>query len=320
MDWRSLQRKNFTCIDKLCAFLELDEANCKRVLHSSKFALNLPLRLAQKIAKNDLDDPLFRQFVPLTEETNVNPGYSFDPVQDGCARKSRKLLHKYQGRALLLATSACVMHCRFCFRQKFDYETEQKFFEEELSLVAQDSSIKEIILSGGDPLSLSNATLKQLFDRLAGIPHLSLIRFHTRFPIGIPERIDTEFLEILAGSRLQVWMVIHCNHPLELDQEVITALKKVQKQGVPVLNQGVLLKGINDSFEVQKTLLERFIDNGIVPYYLHQLDRVEGTAHFEVSQEEGIALIEKLRASLPGYAIPRFVAEIPHRPSKTPLT
>lgn len=319
MDWRSIQRKNFIRIEELCDFLALDKERRSQVLSSPRFSLNLPLRLAEKIAKNTLDDPLFRQFVPVQEEVAVVPGFISDPVQDGCARKERKLLHKYPGRALLLCTSACAMHCRFCFRQNFDYETVQKSYETEIGAIANDPSLKEIILSGGDPLSLSNACLKEVFDGLAAIEHVTLLRFHTRFPIGIPERIDTGFLELLAATRLQVWMVIHCNHPAELDHDVLRALKMVQKQGVPVLNQAVLLRGVNDTFEIQKALHERLADHGIVSYYLHQLDRVQGTAHFEVTQEEGIALINQLRACLPGYAVPRYVAEIPGRLSKTIL-
>lgn len=319
MDWRSIRKKNFTRIDELCDFLGLDSEKRARVLSAPRFSLNLPLRLAQKIAKNTLDDPLFRQFVPLQEERAATDGFLRDPVQDGNARKERKLLHKYQGRALLLCTSVCAMNCRFCFRQNFEYETEQKSFEKELTMIAEDPTLKEIILSGGDPLSLSNHVLKELFDGLNAIEHVSLIRIHTRFPLGIPERIDEGFLELLSTSRSQVWMVLHCNHPCELDADVLCYLKRVQKLGVPVLNQGVLLRGINDTVAVQKALHERFVDHGIIPYYLHQLDRVQGTSHFEVSQEEGIALIQQLRESLPGYAVPRYVAEIAGKPSKTVL-
>jgi KamA family protein len=166
---------------------------------------------------------------------------------------------------------------------------------------------------------LSNAVLKELFDGLAAIEHVTLLRLHTRFPLGIPERIDQSFLELLSATRLQAWMVIHCNHPNELDADVLRALKEVQKRGVPVLNQAVLLRGVNDTFEVQKALHERLADHGIIPYYLHQLDRVLGTAHFEVPQEEGVALIQELRNFLPGYAVPRYAAEIPGRLSKTIL-
>ncbi len=319
MDWRNVQRKNFTRIEDLCDFLELDAARRSQILKAPRFALNVPFRMAAKMAKNSLDDPLFRQFVPLQDELNIAPGFLADPVKDGNVRKERKLLHKYQGRALLVCTGACAMNCRFCFRQNFDYASEQKTFEKELALIAGDPSLKEIILSGGDPLSLSNAVLQQLVDGLAAIPHLSLLRFHTRFPLGIPERIDEGFLALLAGCRLQTWFAIHCNHPRELDLDVTTALQKIQKLGIPILNQSVLLRGVNDTFDTQKALQETLADHGIASYYLHQLDRVQGAAHFEVPQDEGAALIERLRASLPGYAVPRYVAEIPGHTSKMPL-
>ncbi len=317
MSWRTIQRKNFTRVQELCDFLELDDVARAKVLKTPRFPLNLPFRLAAKMGKNNLNDPLFRQFVPIKDELAVSSGFLLDPVKDASVRKERKLLHKYPGRALLLATGACAMNCRFCFRQNFEYETEQKSFENELRLIADDPSLKEIILSGGDALSLSNAVLQELTQGLSAIPHLSLLRFHTRFPLGIPERLDEDFIELLATCRLQIWFVIHCNHPLELDADVAAALRKIQKLGIPVLNQFVLLKGVNDTFPILKELHERLIECGIIPYYMHQLDRVQGAAHFEVDREEGLALIQQLRASLPGYAVPRFAVEIPGEISKT---
>jgi EF-P beta-lysylation protein EpmB len=220
---------------------------------------------------------------------------------------------------LLICTSACAMHCRYCFRQNFDYETENKGFAEELAMIAEDSSLHEILLSGGDPLSLSNTSLKALIEALAKIPHLKRLRFHTRFPIGIPERIDDEFLDILEKTRFQTWFVIHTNHPQELDKDIFQALKKVQKLGIPVLNQTVLLKGVNDNLETLKKLCETLVDQGILPYYLHQLDRVQGSHHFEVAEERGHELIEELLKEIAGYAVPKYVREISGEPSKTPL-
>jgi EF-P beta-lysylation protein EpmB len=317
MNWKSIQRNNFTRLENLCDFLMLDANLREQLIKFPKFALNVPYRLAAKMAKNSLDDPLLRQFIPRQEEHVISSGFIIDPVQDRRAIKEKKLLHKYHGRALLITTGACVMHCRFCFRQNFDYEKGPKSFEKELAAIANDPSLKEIILSGGDPLSLSNDVLRELIQSLDQIPHLSMLRFHTRFPLGIPERIDEELLCILGNSRLQTWMIIHCNHPSELDTDVLEALKKVQKLGIPLLNQSVLLRGVNDTFSVQKALNECLAENGIVSYYMHQLDRVQGAAHFEVTEEEGRALIQQLRASLPGYAVPRYVAEIPGRASKT---
>jgi EF-P beta-lysylation protein EpmB len=318
--WRQVQRQNFTCWKKLTEFLQLDPAHFPDILKDSKFPLNLPLRLAQKIKKNSWDDPILIQFLPVNKEKEVVPGFNADPVGDLEARQSSKLLKKYQGRALLVCTSSCAMNCRFCFRQNYDYETEDKTFAEEIELIRQDSTLTEIILSGGDPLSLSNETLSNLIKKLDVIPHLERLRFHTRFPIGIPERIDEEFLSLLEQIRLQVFFVIHTNHPSELDAQVFSALKKIQKLGIPVLNQTVLLRGVNDNTTTMRALCEKLSGNGILPYYLHQLDRVQGAAHFEVSEEEGQALIAELTEQMSGYAIPKYVKEEAGESSKTGLS
>lgn len=315
--WRTIQRRNFTDWKLLLSFLELD-ADCD-ILPNPRFPLNLPHRIASKIEKGNRKDPLLLQFLPTIKELDRDPSFVLDPVADGKACKTPKLLQKYHGRALLVPTGACVMNCRFCFRQHFDYEREDKTFDAEIEAIARDTSLREIILSGGDPLSLGDELLGSLIYRLSNIAHLKLLRFHTRFPIGIPERIDASFLSLLESTRLQVFFIIHCNHPRELDDDILAALKKIQKLGCQVLCQSVLLKDINDNVDTLRALYEKLVDAGIIPYYLHQLDRVEGAKHFEVPIETGIALIEKLRAFLPGYGVPSFVAEIPHEPSKTTL-
>jgi EF-P beta-lysylation protein EpmB len=317
--WRQIQLQNFTCWKKLADFIELDPAYFPAILKDSHFPLNLPLRLAQKIQKNRWDDPILLQFLPVEKEKEIVLGYKADPVGDLEARQSSKLLKKYHGRALLVCTSSCAMNCRFCFRQNYDYETQNKEFAEEIELIRQDASLTEIILSGGDPLSLSNETLRSLMQRLDVIPHLQRLRFHTRFPIGIPERIDEEFLSILEKTNLQVFFVIHTNHVSELDAQVAASLKKIQKLGIPVLNQTVLLRGVNDNVSSLKELCEKLAAHGIIPYYLHQLDRVQGAAHFEVSEEEGRALIAELTELMSGYAVPKYVKEEAGEPSKTGL-
>jgi EF-P beta-lysylation protein EpmB len=315
--WRRIQRENFTSIPSLLDFLELSEIHRKSILLSPQFPLNLPRRLAAKIAKNTLDDPILRQFVPLVDETVQMQGFTSEPLQDSSFRKSKKLLQKYKGRALIVTTSACAMNCRFCFRQNFPYETEKIGFEEELAFLSEDASISEVILSGGDPLSLSDAALLALFQKLSAIPHLRRIRFHSRFPIGIPERIDESFLSILSASPKQIFFVIHCNHPRELDEEVIAALRKIASLGIPVLNQSVLLKGVNDDPKVLLDLSEALINSGIVPYYLHEHDRVEGASHFALPNAAGPELIRTLQEHVSGYGVPRLVREEPGHPSKT---
>lgn len=318
--WRQIQRQNFTHWERLAEYLELSIDNKRKLLKNPKFVLNVPLRLAQKMTKNNLEDPIFKQFCPTLEENLITSGYSKDPVKDAHFRKETGLLHKYKGRALLVSTSACAMHCRYCFRQNFDYDPSKNGFAKEFETIAQDPSLHEIILSGGDPLSLEDYTLKNILDRLEEIPSIRRVRFHTRFPIGIPERMDENFLSILKKRRYQIWFVVHVNHPFELDEEVLLGLKKIQYLGIPVLNQSVLLKGVNDTFEIQKDLCEKLVDHGIQPYYLHQLDRVQGASHFEVESLEGCRLIEQLTSHLSGYAIPKYVREIPGALSKTSLT
>lgn len=314
--WRQIWRQNFTRWDALAKFLELSHEQCEVILQNPKFVLNLPLRLAKKIAKGTLEDPILRQFLPTIEEEMKKEGFGCNPVGDQEAREAPKLLHKYKGRALLLCTSACAMNCRFCFRQNFDYETESHTFAEEFEIIAKDATIHEIILSGGDPLSLSDQALKKILDSVSLIPHVRRIRFHSRFPIGIPERIDECFLQLISSTRCQVWFVIHSNHPAELDDDVLFRLKTLQKRGVVVLNQAVLLRGVNDCLEILKDLCLKLVDNGIVPYYLHQLDRVQGAAHFEVPEEEGKQLVKALAEQLSGYAVPRYVREIAGYPGK----
>jgi EF-P beta-lysylation protein EpmB len=255
--------------------------------------------------------------LPVDEEYVSVSAFSSDPVGDGACRIGQKLLSKYQGRVLLLATSACAMHCRFCFRQLFDYDVTDKLFEDELQIIAEDPSINEVILSGGDPLSLDNKILGSLIERIAFIPHVRKLRFHTRFPIGIPERIDEGFLEILANCPLQVWFALHVNHSTELDADILKAMKSIQRLGIPVITQTVLLQGVNDDVDTLVGLCSDLVDNGIMPYYLHQLDRVEGSAHFEVPEECGKQLITEMARRLPGYAVPRYVREIPGMPNKT---
>ena len=319
LPWRQLQRQNFTCWKNLSEFLELDPAHFPDILKDSHFPLNLPVRLAQKIQKKRWDDPILLQFLPTMREKEIVTGFTANPVGDLEARKSSKLIQKYQRRALLVCTGTCAMNCRFCFRQNYNYESQDKTFAEEIELIRQDKTLTEIILSGGDPLALSNETLANLIQQLDGIPHLERLRFHTRFPIGIPERIDDEFVALLERTRMQVFFLIHSNHPSELDDEIAASLKKIQKLGIPVLSHIVLLRGVNDTVPVLQELCEKLVRNGILPYCLSQLDRVQGAAHFEVPEEKGRALLAELTKLMSGYAVPKYVKEEAGMPSKTRL-
>lgn len=315
--WRQLLRNNFTNWEKLADYLELDSSQRQTIIHRPDFPLNLPRRLAEKIQKKTLQDPILKQFLPTISEKVVAAGFSTDPTNDNSFRCAPKLLHKYNGRALIMATGACAMHCRYCFRQNFDYEVEIKNFDREIALISQDPTIHEVILSGGDPLSLSNETLETLLDQLAFLPHVQRVRFHTRFLMGIPERIDPPFLEIVRTFPLQIWVVIHANHPREFDEDIFSVLRTLRQNGAVLLCQSVLLREVNDSADTLVELCELLVNNGVVPYYLHQLDRVEGASHFEVPEEEGMKLMQDISARLPGFAVPKYARETPGAPGKS---
>jgi EF-P beta-lysylation protein EpmB len=231
-------------------------------------------------------------------------------------------LHKYDGRALLIATGSCAIHCRYCFRREFPYGEQQASagrFRHALEQIAADESIAEVILSGGDPLSLSNARLAELGARLESIPHLRRLRIHSRHPVVLPGRVDEGLLDWLGGLRLSTVLVIHANHAAEIDGEVEAALAALSGCRVLLLNQSVLLRGVNDSVEALAALSERLADVGVLPYYLHLLDRVRGAAAFEVPEGRARELAEALRGLLPGYLVPRLVREVPGERSKTPV-
>ncbi len=250
------------------------------------------------------------------------PASSLDPVDDDAAARQPGLLQKYHGRVLLIATGTCAVHCRYCFRRHFSYDEAPRSladWEPALDEIAADTSLHEVILSGGDPLTLVDATLAAMIERLEAIPHLRRLRIHTRLPIVIPERVTDELVSMLHGSRLMPIVVLHANHANELDRHVAAAVARLAEAGVMLLNQAVLLAGVNDSVEAQAALCERLIDLRVMPYYLHQLDRVAGAAHFEVPIATGRRIIEELRARLPGYAVPRYVQEVAGALSKIDL-
>ena len=289
------------------------------------FPLMVPLSYLSRIEPGNPDDPLLKQVLPVDHENQIVPGFSDDAVGDLKVRSTPGILHKYQGRALLMVSGACAINCRYCFRRHYPYRDEPRTlaeWEPVWDALRADDSIQEVILSGGDPLLLTDLRLQELCERIAEIPHVKRLRVHSRMPIVLPDRIHSGLLELfqqLAEKGVLVWMVIHANHPNEIAEDVETALKQLRSAGIPVLNQSVLLKGINDCVEVLASLSERLINQGVTPYYLHQLDRVAGTAHFEVPEEQGRAIICELRRRLPGYAVPQYVREIAGEAHKVSL-
>ena len=308
---------------ELCRFLELPEEYIEPAQAAARqFPLFAPRGFVARMRPGDPADPLLRQVLPLGEELVEVPGFVSDPVDDDAATRTPGLLQKYHGRALLIATGTCAIHCRYCFRRHFPYdETPRSLaqWEPAFDEIASDPSLREVILSGGDPLTLVDATLAAMIDRLSAIPHLRRLRIHTRLPIVIPERVTNGLVDMLRETRLTSVVVLHANHANELDSQVADAVAKLAGAGVMLLNQAVLLAGVNDSTSAQVNLCERLVELRVTPYYLHQLDRVAGAAQFEVPVADGLQIIEELRARLPGYAVPRYVQEVPGAFSKTDL-
>ncbi len=286
------------------------------------FPLLVPLSYVKRIKKGDINDPLLRQVLPLREELADEAGFSQDPVGDKAAIVQSGLLQKYKNRVLLMMTSACPVHCRYCFRRHFPYSEHKgahKHFQEALKTIAADQSINEVILSGGDPLSISDNYLGELVQALDEIPHLTRVRIHSRYPIFLPERITPELLAILANTRLKTVMVIHCNHANEIDEQVYASLSALKQTGITLLNQSVLLKQVNDDADSLIQLSETLFNADVLPYYLHLLDKVQGAAHFDIREDKALALIEQIRQSLPGYLVPSLVREVPGLPYKKPI-
>jgi EF-P beta-lysylation protein EpmB len=287
------------------------------------FPLRVPRSFLARIRPGDPDDPLLRQILPVTEELTEHPGYGADPVGEHAAVRAPGLLQKYRGRALLITTSTCAVHCRYCFRREFPY-TEQigegPRWAEALAQIARDASLEEIILSGGDPLSLSNARLASLGRSLAAIPHVRRLRVHTRQPVVLPDRVDEGLLQWLRSASLPIVFVLHINHPREIDEAVAEACAALRATGITLLNQSVLLAGVNDEADVLEELSQRLFRAGVLPYYLHALDPVRGAAHFAVPDERARSIAGVLAARLPGYLVPRLVRETPAAAAKVALS
>jgi L-lysine 2,3-aminomutase len=288
----------------------------------AEFALRVPASFVRRMRAGDRSDPLLRQVLPAAAELAPAPGYGPDPVGERTAARAPGLLQKYHGRALLVTTGACAVHCRYCFRRAFPYAratTGGTRLEAALAEIARDSSLEEIILSGGDPLSLSNVRLGRLTGALTRIAHVRRLRVHTRTPIVQPSRVDAGLVAWLGAIPVPTAVVLHANHPAEIDAEVRAALARLRASRVTLLNQSVLLKGVNDDVRVLGELSERLFEAGVLPYYLHLLDRVRGARHFAVGTARAREIAAGLAARLPGYLVPRLVRELAGAPAKVAL-
>lgn len=312
--WTVHMREAIRSIEALEEFLNLQIGTLGDQKHAvDSFPLFVPLPFARRIEVGNLSDPLLLQVLPTESESTSPSHFQNDPVSDLGHRIAPGVISKYQGRALLITTGTCAVHCRYCFRREYPYGQEPRSMDAwttAIEAIRSDDTISEVILSGGDPLTLNDSRLSALVKLIESVPHVQRLRIHTRLPIMIPNRINSAFCDLLAGSRLSTVVVIHMNHAQEWDDEVELAVNKIQATGTPVLNQAVLLRNINDTVEDQLALCESLINRGVIPYYINQLDQVRGAAHFEVPIADGIRIVDELRNRLPGYAVPRYVQDL----------
>lgn len=322
-NWQAQLKAVIRQPEELFARLSLDTRDMPAHLAAHRdFALRVPEHFVSKMETGNWHDPLLLQVLPQAQELAKQPGFISDPLHEAQSNPKPGLIHKYQGRVLLIASGGCAINCRYCFRRHFPYQENNPSREEwrqTLKYIASNDSIHEVILSGGDPLINTDQQLKALITDIANIDHIKTLRIHSRLPLVIPQRITEDFIDVFCNNRLKQVFVAHCNHPNELDINTEEAFLHLKKAGVTLLNQSVLLANINDDFEVLAGLSKRLFEQGVLPYYLHLLDPVNGAAHFDVSELRGKALIEQLRNYLPGYLVPKLVREVANNPSKTPI-
>lgn len=320
LSWQKKLAQGFSCAAELLAFLELPAHDAR--LAEQQFPSRIPLGFAQRMQKGNPNDPLLLQVLATSKELDDTPGYVLDPLIESEANPVKGLIHKYHGRVLLTLTGVCAVNCRYCFRRHFPYQANnpgRAGWGDAIDYIRQDTSISEVILSGGDPLLASNLVFGQLLNELEGISHVRTIRIHSRVPIVFPERIDAEFLALLTASRLHKVIVVHCNHAQELDESVAHVCAQLRQAGSHLLNQTVLLAGINDKAQVLAQLSQGLFTLGIMPYYLHLLDKVKGAAHFDLSLAKAQSLYRQLQTLVPGYLVPKLAREEPGQLSKTLL-
>jgi len=321
----SWQKELAQCItepEELLRVVGLDPSQYKEDCTARRlFPMRVPRHFAAQIKRADPADPLLRQVMPLRQEYNQAAGYSADPlIEQQTAGKG--LLHKYQSRVLLIVRGGCAVNCRYCFRRHFPYQdnaASRQDMLDNLEYVAQRTEINEVILSGGDPLMAKDDYLAWLTSQIADIPHVTRLRIHTRLPIVIPQRVTRDMLQWLTSTRLNPVVVLHCNHAQEISPSVKDALHKMKSAGVTLLNQAVLLAGVNDHADAVVDLNEALFSAGTLPYYLHTLDKVQGAAHFAVPDDKAKAIMAEVIKRQPGYLVPKLVREIGGQPGKTPL-
>lgn len=322
--WSTILSQSLKDVDALLTHLNL---SYQQVGLTKGQPLDFPFRITQrylaKITKGNPHDPLLKQILPTDAEKENHPEYRDDPLKEQKFSIIPGLLHKYYGRILLTLTGACAINCRFCFRKYFSYHSNiihKGNINLILKYLTEHPDITEVILSGGDPLILDDEKLQWVIDSITSVPHIQTLRFHTRMPVVLPERITEHLLDLLLKSRFKSIFVVHINHPNELDDDILAALNYLTKNGVIVLCQSVLLKGINDCATHLMSLYQSLFKVGVLPYYLHLLDKVTGSHNFEVSLSKAKQIMHMLSTHLPGYLVPKLVYEKPDALYKIPIS
>ncbi len=320
--WQKDLREVVTDPEKLLTLVNIvPDAYLQHFKARKLFPVRVPLSFINRMKKGDFDDPLLKQVMPLSSEFLLANGYSADPLNEHDT-VAEGLLHKYKNRVLMIVKSACAVNCRYCFRRHFPYQDNspnKKRWQSALDYIAAHHEISEVIFSGGDPLMADDDHLVWLIDQIEQIPHVSRLRIHSRLPVVIPNRITTKLVTLLKHSRLKATMVLHINHPNEINHELVEALEPLREARIPLFNQSVLLRGINDDAQVLINLSEALFDAGIQPYYLHLFDAVQGASHFDVEEADAVTIVKKMLASLPGFLMPKLVREIAGQANKTPI-
>jgi len=321
--WQQELAEGFNNIDDICDYLNISHSNKNLLTSPSEFPLRVPGEFVERMEKGNINDPLLKQILPIKDENIITPGFINDPVGDVDSMTETGVIHKYHGRVLLITTGSCAIHCRYCFRRNFPYthlQLSTKKYLNAIKYIENKPDISEVILSGGDPLLLNDQKILSLIQQLEAIPHIKRIRIHSRIPVVLPSRITSELCNRLSTIKKDLILVIHSNHPNELNNKVKLACEKLKKANITLLNQTVLLKGINDNAQVLCTLHEKLFTFSVMPYYLHLLDKATGTAHFEVSQDIALELMNQIQKSLPGYLVPKLVREQAGAYNKTVIT
>ena len=317
-NWKQELQQAISDPDELQVLLDLPAQSL--AVPKKHFPLRVPRSFVRRMQKGNPNDPLLLQVFIAANEFEQVDGYDADPLQEATTNPIPGLLHKYHGRVLIVLSGSCAINCRYCFRRAFPYNDNSalKHWPQIIEYLKNHHEISEVILSGGDPLLVDDEQLASVIRDVEAIPHITTLRIHTRLPVVIPSRITDEFIDLLSRSCLQTVVVLHINHANEIDDELSAALLRLKSAAI-VLNQAVLLKNINDSVDALESLSRRLFAAGVLPYYVHQLDRVVGAHHFYVSQEQGVQLMAALQARLPGYLVPRYVQEVPGKPNKMPI-